>query len=97
MFAYISAKNHNACFNKPGPAQKMVRQGDSLGKFFLKKRLTMPKKTEGGPFSLARYCMLRGKKGNTFFGSVPWANGYSCDMIPQNLTIVESFRKKSAD
>ena len=29
--------------------------------FFRKKSLTMPKKTERGPFGLVRYCMLRGK------------------------------------
>ena len=26
----------------------------------------MPKKVRGGPFSLVRYCMLRGKTGKTF-------------------------------
>ena len=26
------------------------------------KSRTMPKKTERGPFSIARYCMIRGKK-----------------------------------
>ena len=36
----------------------------------------MPKKLKGGPFSLARYCMLRGKK-ETRFGSVARANGYN--------------------
>ena len=30
------------------------------------KTLTVPKKLKGGPFSLARYCMLRGKNRNTF-------------------------------
>ena len=33
--------------------------------FFSKKSLTMPKKTEGGPFSLSRYGMLRGKRAKT--------------------------------
>ena len=75
MFTYISAKNHNACFNKPGPAQEMVRQGDSLGKFFFEKKAHNAKKTEGGPFSLARYCMLRGKKGNTFLVQFPGPTG----------------------
>ena len=32
--------------------------------FFSKKCRTMPKKIKGGPFSLARYCMLREKKKN---------------------------------
>ena len=30
------------------------------------KSLTMPEKLKGGPFSLARYCMLPGKSGKTF-------------------------------
>ena len=38
-------------------------EGGSFGEFFPKKSLTIPKKTERGfvPFSLVRYCMLRGK------------------------------------
>ena len=32
-----------------------------------KKSRTMPKKLNGGPFSLARYCMIRGKKEKKLF------------------------------
>ena len=42
-------------------------EGDLLGKIcFPKRLLTMPKKLKGGLFSLARYCMLRGKAKNPF-------------------------------
>ena len=44
----------------PHNIKKMI--GDPLRIFFPEKSLTMPKKLKGGPFSLARYCMLRGKK-----------------------------------
>ena len=37
--------------------------------FFSKKSLATPKKLEGGPFSLAQYCMLRGKKEKPFSSS----------------------------
>ena len=40
-------------------------KGDPLGIFF-RKSLTMRKKTERGPLSLSRFCMLRGKRGETF-------------------------------
>ena len=36
-----------------------------MKKKFLEKSLTMPKKLKEGRFSLARYCMLRGKKRKT--------------------------------
>ena len=35
-------------------------------KFFSRKKSHNAEKTERGPFSLARYCMLRGKRGKTF-------------------------------
>ena len=44
--------------------------GTLWGKFFSKKSLAVPKKMKGGHFGLARYGMLRGKTGKTFFGSV---------------------------
>ena len=45
-------------------------QWDPLGKNFFRKSLAVPKKMKGGVFGLARYGMLRGKTGKTFFGSV---------------------------
>ena len=45
-------------------------QGRPFGeKFFSKKSLTVPKKMKGGVFGLARYGMLRGKTGKTFWFS----------------------------
>ena len=44
-------------------------EGDPSGEKIRKKSRTMPKKTERGPFSLARYCMLRGKKEKPFWFS----------------------------
>ena len=42
-------------------------EGGHLGEiFFQQKSLTMPKKLKGGSFGLSRYCMLRGKRENTF-------------------------------
>ena len=42
-------------------------QGGPFGKiFFRKKSLAVPKKMKGGVFGLARYGMLRGKRGKTF-------------------------------
>ena len=41
-------------------------EGETLWDFFGNKILTMPKKLKGDPFSLAQYCMLRGKRGKTF-------------------------------
>ena len=58
----------------------------------------MPEKNERGPFSLPRYCMLRGKKRkqeNHFFGLVPWANRYNlkfCRTILDTSGIM--YRKK---
>ena len=51
---------------------KKHRRGDPLGGvFFSRTKVSMPKKLKGGPFSLARYCMLRGKKEKPFrFSSV---------------------------
>ena len=45
-------------------------QGRPFGeKFFSKKSLAVPKKMKGGVFGLARYGMLRGKTGKTFWFS----------------------------
>ena len=55
-------------FNIHSVAKHQKIEGGTLwGKFvfFSKKSLTMPKKTEGGPFSLSRYGMLRGKRAKT--------------------------------
>ena len=43
---------------------------------FPTKSLAMLKKLKRGPFSFARYCVLRGKQEKPF-GSVPWANKYN--------------------
>ena len=41
--------------------QKKLK-GDPLGKFFSEKKSSnAEKRLKGGPFSLVRYCMLRGK------------------------------------
>ena len=50
-------------------------EGGTLWRIFSKKSLTMPKKTERGPFSLTRYCMLRGKTGKSFLVQFAWRNG----------------------
>ena len=42
-------------------------EGEPFGNFFSGKSLTMPKKLK--PFSLSRYCMLRGKRGIPFWFS----------------------------
>ena len=46
-------------------------EGGPLVKFFRKKYNA--EKTKGEPFSLSRYCMLRGKRAKNFFGSVRYA------------------------
>ena len=43
---------------------KKLKGGSLWGIFF--RKVTMPKKMKGGPFSLSRYGMLRGKRGKTF-------------------------------
>ena len=43
-------------------------KGDPLRK--IRRKFHKAKKTERGPFSLARYSMLRGKTGKTLFGLV---------------------------
>ena len=48
-------------------------EGDPSG-FFSKKGLNA-EKTERGPFSVARYCLLRGKKGKTFIVQFPGPAG----------------------
>ena len=47
------------------------------GPFGFKKieKVSMPKKTERGPFSLSRYGMLRGKTGKTFLVQFARPNG----------------------
>ena len=45
------------------------------GHFYFEKSLTMSKKLKGGPFSLARYCMLRGKLGKPFLVQFARRNG----------------------
>ena len=53
-------------FNIHSVAKHQKIEGRSFGKFLFEKSLTMPKKLKGGPFSLSRYGMLRGKRGKTF-------------------------------
>ena len=48
---------HPFCRKTP----KKLKGGPLVEKIF-KESLTVPKKNEGGRFSLARYCMIRGKK-----------------------------------
>ena len=50
-------------FNIRSIAKHQKTEGDPSGKLLFEKSLTMPKKLKGGPFSLSRYCMLRGKRG----------------------------------
>ena len=49
---------------------KKLKQ-DTLVKTISKTNPTMPKNLKGGPFSLARYCILRGKRRKTFWFSSP--------------------------
>ena len=45
-------------------------EGGAFGEIFSEKSFTMPKKKQKrGPFSLSRYCMLRGKRGKPFWFS----------------------------
>ena len=41
-------------------------EGGPFGEFFVQKKSYNAEKTEGGPFSLYRYGMLRGKRKNHF-------------------------------
>ena len=47
----------------------------------------MPKKLKGGPFSLVRYCMIRGKKGKPFwFSSLKTSSTfYKCSLDYTNI------------
>ena len=56
-------------FNIHSVAKHPKIEGDPLGNFFSKRSLTMPKKLIGGPFSLSRYGMLRGKQEKRFWFS----------------------------
>ena len=47
---------------------------------FFPKSLTMSKKTERGPYSISRYCMLRGKK-KICFGPLHRANRYNGEFL----------------
>ena len=79
---YFRKKSHNAEKMKGGTLRdfstsilsensKKMKGRPFLGKKFSKKSLAMQKKIEiGGPFGLARYCMLRGKQRKNLFGSV---------------------------
>ena len=54
----------------PSQNIKKIEGGPFGEKTNLKKSLTMRKNLKGGPFSLSRYCMLRGRRGKIIFGSV---------------------------
>ena len=51
-------------FNIHSVAEHQKIEEDPLRNFFPKKSLNAEKNK--GPFSLSRYCMLRGKRGKTF-------------------------------
>ena len=55
-------------FNIHSVAKNQKNEGGPFGEFFFRKKVSQcRKKLEGGrPFSLSRYCMLRGKRGKTF-------------------------------
>ena len=56
--------------------QEKNRRGDPLRKFFSGKKVSQRrKKTERGPFGLARYGMFRGKTGKTFLAQFARPNG----------------------
>ena len=57
--------------------QKM--EGGSFGDFFFEKNLTNPRNLKGGPFSLSRYCMLRGERSKTFLVQFDRPNGSTWD------------------
>ena len=50
-------------------------EGGPFGGKKLKEVAQCRKKLTGGPFSLARYCMLLGKKGKTFLVQLPGPRG----------------------
>ena len=51
-------------------------KGGPFGEIFLWEKVSQcRKKLKGGPFSFARYCMLRGKTGKTFLVQFSRRNG----------------------
>ena len=50
-------------------------KGGPFGGKKIEKKSHNEEKTERGPFSLARYCMIRGKKGKTFLVQFPGPTG----------------------
>ena len=53
-------------FNIHSVAKHQEIEGETVWGMFFRKKATMLKTLEGGPFSLSRYGMLRGKRGKTF-------------------------------
>ena len=53
-------------FQYPSVAKHQKIEGGFFGGNFFEKSLKVPKKLKEGPFSLSRYCMLRGKRGKLF-------------------------------
>ena len=54
-------------FNIRSVAKHQKIEEGTLWGFFFRKLVSMTKKKQkGGPFSLYRYCMLRGKRGKQF-------------------------------
>ena len=55
---------------------KKLKRGPFEDQFFWKKNVPQcPKNSNMGPFSLAQYCILRGKKGKTFLILFPGPTG----------------------
>ena len=63
-------------FNIHSVAKHRKIEGGPLGIFFRKKVPQCQKKLKGGPFSLSRYGMLRGKRGKTFLIQLARPNGF---------------------
>ena len=61
-------------FNIPYVAKYFKKEGSPFGDFFPKKVSQCRKTDRGEPFSLARYGMLRGKRGKTFLVQFVRAN-----------------------
>ena len=74
------------------------REWGHFGENFLsKKKSHYAEKTERGPFSVARYCMLRGKQEKNLLGSVSWANGYNLKFrrtFGRTILIISGVSKK---
>ena len=86
-------------FNIHSVAKLQKIEGGTLGNFFRKKSRNVEKKLKGGPFSLVRYCMIRGKKEN-LFGSVTWTNRYNlgfCRTFGRTVLVTSGVSKKNAD